>query len=157
MREEGLGGSPLLLDTCVYIDQMQDRAPPIVETLIATRQTNHSTIAIQELMHSVGALNPKDSRTAAAIAAIRRQINAMRPHRVFTPEPDVLGKAALLSGMLCRLQGYTADHRLRALQDCVLFLQAQKLGFTVLTANLGDFDYLLQLIPAGRVLFYRHT
>jgi hypothetical protein len=79
----------------------------------------------------------------------------MPPHRVFAPEPDVLGRAALLSGILCGLQGYSADHRLRALQDCVLFLQAQKLGFTALTANLSDFDYLLQLIPAGRVLFYR--
>jgi len=25
----------------------------------------------------------------------------------------------------------------------------------VLTANVGDFDILLQLIPAGRALFYR--
>jgi hypothetical protein len=37
----------------------------------------------------------------------------------------------------------------------VLFLQAQKLGLTVLTANIGDFDVLLQLVRAGRVLFYR--
>jgi predicted nucleic acid-binding protein len=155
LREEGLGGPPILLDTCVYIDQMQGRTPPIVERLIATRQTNHSTVAIQELMHSVGVLNSKDPRTVLAIAEIRRQINSMRPHRVFAPEPDVLGKAALLSGILCRLQGFAADYRLRALQDCVLFLQAQKLGFTVITANLSEFDYLLQLIPAGRALFYR--
>jgi phage I-like protein len=38
-----------------------------------------------------------------------------------------------------------------------LFLQAQKLGFAVLTANIADFDYLLQLIPAGRVLLYRRS
>jgi hypothetical protein len=43
------------------------------------------------------------------------------------------------------------------LQDSVLFLQAQNLGFSVLTANVSDFDYLLQLIPAGRVLFYRRA
>jgi hypothetical protein len=155
VHEEGLGGPPILLDTCVYIDQMQGRAPAILERFIATRQTNHSTVAIQELMHTVGVLNPADSRTFAAISEIGRHIGAMPPHRVFAPEPDVLGRAALLSGILCRLQGYSADHRLRALQDCVLFLQAQKLGFTALTANLSDFDYLLQLIPAGRVLFYR--
>jgi len=41
------------------------------------------------------------------------------------------------------------------LGDCILFLQAQKLGLTVLTANVGDFDPLLQLLPSGRVLFYR--
>jgi hypothetical protein len=79
----------------------------------------------------------------------------MQPHRIFAPDPDVLGRAALLSGMLCRLQGYQKDARLRALQDCVLFLQAQKMGLTVLTANVSDFDYLLQLIPTGRALFYR--
>jgi phage I-like protein len=39
----------------------------------------------------------------------------------------------------------------------VVFLQAQKLGLTVLTANVGDFDPLLQLVPSGRVLFYRQT
>ncbi|QCI63069.1 type II toxin-antitoxin system VapC family toxin [Phreatobacter stygius] len=153
-HEDAVGGQALLLDTCVYIDQMQGRSPAIVEDLIDARQINHSTVAIQELMHTVGVLNPADRRTPTVIHAIRAQIEAMPPHRVFAPDPDVLGKAALLSGMLCRLQGYATDHKLRALQDCVLFLQAQKLGFTVLTANVGDFDMLQQLLP-GRVLFYR--
>jgi hypothetical protein len=44
---------------------------------------------------------------------------------------------------------------MKALADCVLFLQARKLGFTVLTANIAEFDLLLQLVPSGRVLFYR--
>lgn len=79
----------------------------------------------------------------------------MPPHRTFAPDPDVLGSAALLSGMLCRLQGYKADARLRALHDRVLFLQAQKLGLTILTRNVSDFDYILQLVPAGRVMLYR--
>ena len=68
---------------------------------------------------------------------------------------EVLERAALLSGILCRLQGYEKDGKLRALQDCVLFLQAQRLGLVVLTANGSDYDILLQLIPTGRVLFYR--
>ena len=144
-----------MLDTCVYIDQMQGRTPDILERAIEVRQVNHSTIVIQELMHTVGVLDPADARTPAVIAVIRRLIRAMPAHRVFAPEPDILGRAALLSGMLSRLQGYAADAKLRALQDCALFLQAQKLGLTVLTANIGDYDYLLQLIPAGRVLFYR--
>jgi hypothetical protein len=46
------------------------------------------------------------------------------------------------------------DAPLEALQDCVLFLQAQKLGFAILTANLAEFDLLLQLVPKGRILFY---
>jgi predicted nucleic acid-binding protein len=150
-----IGGQGLLLDTCVYIDQMQDRSPHLLDDLIAQRQVNHSTVAIQELMHTVGVLSPSDARTAAVIAEIGKQIRAMPPHRIFAPDIEVLGRAALLSGILCRLQGYEKDGELRALQDCVLFLQAQKLGLIVLTANVGDYDILLQLIPAGRTLFYR--
>ncbi len=150
-----IGGQGLLLDTCVYIDQMQDRSPQILDDLIAQRQVNHSTVAIQELMHTVGVLNPSDARTATVVDEIGEQIRAMPPHRIFAPDTEILGRAALLSGTLCRLQGYEKDGKLRALQDCALFLQAQKLGLVVLTANLGDYDILLQLIPAGRVLFYR--
>jgi hypothetical protein len=150
-----IGGQGLLLDTCVYIDQMQDRSPQILDDLIAQRQVNHSTAAIQELMHTVGVLNPSDARTATVIDVIGKQIRTMPSYRIFAPDTEVLGRAALLSGILCRLQGYEKDGRLRALQDCVLFLQAQKLGLVVLTANVSDYDILLQLIPAGRVLFYR--
>lgn len=90
-----------------------------------------------------------------AIDEIGELIKAMPAHRTFAPDVEVLGRAALLSGILCRLQGYEKDGRLRALQDCVLFLQAQKLGLVALTANVSDYDILLQLVPSGRVLFYR--
>ena len=152
-----IGGQGLLLDTCVYIDQMQGRTPLLLDDLIALRQVNHSTVAIQELMHTVGVLNPSDPRTAGVIAGIGKQIKAMPPHRRFAPDAEVLGRAALLSGILCHLQGYGKDAKLRALQDCVLFLQAQKLGLVVLTANARDYDILLQLIPPASALFYRRT
>ncbi|MEL6065017.1 MULTISPECIES: type II toxin-antitoxin system VapC family toxin [unclassified Methylobacterium] len=148
-------GGPLLLDTCVYIDQMQGRAPPLIEDLLALRIVNHSTIAIQELMHAVGAVDPDDARSGRVIAAIGTAIDGMPSHRVFTPDADVLGQAALYAGMLCRLQGYARDDRMGALHDCVLFLQALKLGFYVLTRNVREFDLLLQLRQEGRVLFYR--
>jgi hypothetical protein len=71
LREDQIGGQALLLDTCVYIDQMQDRTPDILDLLIATRQANHSTVAVQELMHTVGVLDPHDDRSPAVIDAIR--------------------------------------------------------------------------------------
>lgn len=148
-------GQDLLLDTSVYIDGLQGRAPRAIADMLALRQVNHSTIAIQELMHTVGVLDPNHPGTQTAMKQITVTVKGMPPHRTFAPDPDVLGRAALLSGMLCRLQGYKADSRLRALHDCVLFLQAQKLGFTVLTGNISDFDYILQLIPTGRVMLYR--
>lgn len=150
-----IGGQGLLLDTCVYIDQMQDQSPQLLDDLIAQRQVNHSTVAIQELMYTVGVLNPSDARSTGVVAEIGKQIKAMPPHRIFVPDIEVLGRAALLSGILCRLQGYDKGAKLRALQDCVLFLQAQKLGLVALTANVSDYDILLQLIPTGRALFYR--
>jgi hypothetical protein len=116
---------------------------------------NHSSVAIQELMHTVGVLDPEHPGTRTAIRQIQVLIEAMRSHRIFVPDIDVLGRASLLSGLLCRLQGYQRDARLRALHDCILFLQAQKLGLAVLTANVSDFDHLLQLVPSGRVIFYR--
>lgn len=155
ISEDRIGGQALLLDTCVYIDQMQGRTPELVEALIAARQAHHSTVAIQELMHTIGVLDPEDGRSSAVVDVIRTLVLSMPAHRTFVPDADVLGRGALLSGMLCRLQSYANDRKLRALHDCVLFLQAQKQGFTVLTANIADFDILLQLLPAGRVLFYR--
>jgi hypothetical protein len=153
--EDELAGQALLLDTCVYINQMQARAPALVEHLVETRHVNHSSVALQEMLHTIGVLNPDDLRTPKVVAAVRAQIVAMPGHRVFTPDADILGRAALLAGILCRLQGYARDARYKALQDATLFLQAQKLGFTVLTANITEFDYMLQLVPTGRVLFYR--
>jgi hypothetical protein len=150
-----IGGQALLLDTCVYIDQMQGRTPDLLDVLIATRQPNHSCVAVQELMHTGGVLDPKDDSSPAVIDAIRTLVLSMPAHRTVVPDADVLERAALLSGIICRLQSYAGDRKLRALQDCVLFLQAQKLGFSVLTANVADFDILLQLLPTGRVLFYR--
>lgn len=157
VEETAEAGLELLLDTCVYIDGLQGRTPDLVADLLDIRHSNHSTVAIQELMHTVGVLDPAQPGTKTAIRQIGATVKAMPVHRVFTPDADVLGRAALLSGMLCRLQGYHRDARLRALNDCVLFLQAHKLGLGVLTANVSDFDYLLQLMPTGRVLFYRST
>jgi hypothetical protein len=151
-----IGGQGLLLDTCVYIDQMQDRSPQVLDDMIAQRQVNHSSVAIQELMHTVGVLKPSDKRSAGIIAEIGKQIRAMPPHRIFAPDVEVLARAALLSGILCRLQGYEKDGKLRALQECILFLQGQRLGLVVLTANVSDYDILLQLVPTGRALFYLH-
>jgi hypothetical protein len=150
-------GPELLLDTNVYIDGLQGRAPDVVAELLIVRKANHSTVALQELMHSVGALDSSHPGTRGAIKQIAVIVKSIPTHRLFTPDADTLGRAALLSGILCRRQGYGSAERFRALQDCTLFLQAQKLGFTALSANLRDFDCLLQLIPAARVLLYRPT
>jgi hypothetical protein len=78
-------------------------------------------------------------------------ITAQRLHQ---PDIETCGRAALLAGIMSRIQGYGKEHRSRALSDCTLFLQAQKMGVTLLTRNYADFDILLQMVPSGRVVFY---
>jgi predicted nucleic acid-binding protein len=150
-------GPAILLDTCVYVDQLQARAPAVVEELVNLRLTNHSTVTMVEMMHTVGRLDPAHPSTSTAIARIGLLLDAIPGHRLFAPDADVLGRAALLSGALCRLQGYAKDDRMRALHDSILFLQALKSGLTVLTRDVRDYDILLQLVPSGRALFYRRV
>lgn len=155
LGDEALAGGGLLLDTCVYIDQLKGTAPDTLERLMAIRIVNHSMVAIQELMFAVGALRDDDPRTPAAKSAIERVIRAMPPHRQLVPDPDILGRAAVYAGIVSRTQGYARDDRMKALHDCTLFLQAEKLGLTLLTANAAEFDILLQIRPSGRVMLYR--
>ena len=67
-----------------------------------------------------------------------------------------LNSAAVLNGIICRIQGYTNSQRLRCLQDCTLYLLALKYGLIVSTKNISDYDFCNQLGPSGRVLFYRN-
>lgn len=84
------------------------------------------------------------------------QIIERRPiHRTITPDSDIWREAGILSGMVARLQGFASDQRRRILNDALLFSSARKYGCTVLTRNLADFDFLQQLDPSGRVLFYK--
>jgi predicted nucleic acid-binding protein len=144
-----------LLDTSVYIHRLQGRLPEAVSSLVDARRWHHSSVAVQELMHAVGALDPTHPGTPVARRQIGALIKAMHPHRSFVPDEDVSARGALLAGIVSRMQGYAKDARFRAMHDCMLFLQAHKLGLTVLTANVADFDILLQLIPSGRAMFYR--
>ncbi|MBZ9761753.1 hypothetical protein LB553_12835 [Mesorhizobium sp. CA8] len=88
------------------------------------QHNNHSAICIQELAHTLGVLNPDDPGTPGVHRAVSEVIRSMPGHRILTPDADVLGRAAVLNGALCRLQGYRNDQKLRCLHDCTLYLQA---------------------------------
>jgi hypothetical protein len=81
----------------------------------------------------------------------------MEPRRLVEPDAEVAGRGALLGGVLSRIQNHDRASKLRSVNDGILFLQTAKLGLTLLTRNVSDFDYLLQMAPTGRVLFYRRT
>jgi hypothetical protein len=47
-----------VLDTCVYIDELQGRPPAPLDELLETRIVNHSTVCLAELTHLFGRLDP---------------------------------------------------------------------------------------------------
>jgi hypothetical protein len=153
--EKTVGSAELLLDTCVYIDNLQGRLPGAVANLLTTRISNHSGVALSELAHLFGGLDPRDSRTEAVLAKIRAAISLIPPHRLTSPSINVLGDAGILAGLVARLAGIDPARRQALLNDAVLFLQAQEQGQTLLTRNIREFDLFDQLLPAHRVLFYR--
>jgi len=148
-------GTELLLDTCVYIDAIQDCIPAEVASLFAVRRLNHSGVALAELTHLLGRLDPKDGRTERAYNEISGVISDIRMHRLSAPSLQTLGEAGILAGLAARLAGVESRRRQALLNDAMLYLQAGEQGQTLLTRNIREFDWFDQLLPIGRVLFYR--
>lgn len=145
----------LLYDTTVYIDILQDRFPRMGDFMLATAEAWHSPVTEAELTVVAGLLDPAHPNTRKTIEAIVVVLNQCAIHRTIVPDEVVWREAGILSGILARLQGYDKGQRRRLMNDALLFVTARRYGCTVLTRNVGDFDFLQQLDPAGRVLFYR--
>jgi hypothetical protein len=50
---------------------------------------------------------------------------------------------------------HAAGERTAALNDATIYLHALERGNTVMTRNIRDFDFMNQILPSGRGLFYR--
>jgi predicted nucleic acid-binding protein len=153
--EVALIGQPILLDTTVYIDVLQRRAPPALKELILFRICNHSAVCLAELSHVFGRLNPFDHRTSAVLTEVEGAIREIPSHRLTEPDAEIWGAAGILAGMLFRLGAFPAGAERKCLNDALVYLQARKQGWVVVTANLKEFDFLNQLVPDGRILLYR--
>jgi predicted nucleic acid-binding protein len=145
----------LLYDTTVYIDCLQGRFPDDAEALLRASDAWHSTVTEAELAAACGLLDPAHALTRATISQVTAVIERRSPHRTIAPDRQIWREAGILTGMLARLQNYSAADRRRAFNDALLFSTARKYGLTVLTRNINDFDLLQQLDPTGRVLFYK--
>jgi hypothetical protein len=155
VSDSASAGSELLLDTCVYIDAIQDCIPAEVANLFGVRRLNHSGVALAELTHLLGRLDPKDGRTERAHNEISGVISDIRPNRLRAPSPQTWAEAGILAGLAARLAGVESRWRQALLNDAMLYLQASEQGHTLLTRNIREFDWFDQLFPIGRVLFYR--
>ena len=145
----------LLYDTTVYIDILQDRFPHDGQRVMRAAEAWHSPVTEAELAAACGMLDPAHPGTRQIVERIVKIIERRSAHRMIVPDSDIWRQAGILSGVLARLQGYAKDQRRRILNDALLFASARKYGCAVLTRNLTDFDFLQQLDPSGRVLFYK--
>jgi predicted nucleic acid-binding protein len=144
----------LLYDTTVYVDILQGRFPAAGDVAIRAADAWHSTVTEAELIAPCGFLNPDHPSTLETTKQITAVIERRPAHRTIGPDREIWMVAGILSGILARLQGYGRAERRRVLNDALIFATARKHGMTVLTRNADDFDFLQQLEPSARVVFY---
>jgi predicted nucleic acid-binding protein len=145
----------LLYDTTIYIDILQNRFPRRGEVLLRAAEAGHSPVTEAEPAATCGLLDPAHTRTRAIMEQVVALIERRPSHRTLATDSDLWREAGILSGTLARLQGYKSDQRCRVLNDDLLFATARKHGCSVLSRNRRAFDFLQQLDPSGKVLFYR--
>jgi predicted nucleic acid-binding protein len=145
----------LLYDTTVYIDVLQHHFPDTGKLMLRAVEAWHSPVTEAELASAVGLLDPSHPKTQELINEIAGVIDQRPIQRTVAPDGAVWRGAGILSGILARLQGFDKSQRRRVVNDALLFVTARRHGCTLLTRNISDFDFLQQLDPAGRVLFYR--
>jgi hypothetical protein len=146
-------GAELLLDTCVYLDVLQGKSPPEIDELLQLRIVNHSTVALAEMTHLFGRLDPNHPGTRGTLSMIGSVIDDIPAHRLTAPSPRAFGEAGMLAGLATRLGGRVSGVQL--LNDALLFLQARDMSYALVSANLSDFDLFDQLLPGSGVLLYR--
>lgn len=150
-------GSALLPDSCFYIDALKGLVPPAVADLVKSpaRALLHSTICRAELLAGSAKLPVTDARTPASRARIKAMLDRMPSERVFQPSAAAWDEAGSLAGTLARTQGLMKGAHLTLVLDAAILLTAIERKAVVLTANIRDFDLLLQLRPDANVLLYR--
>lgn len=151
--------TPLLLDTTVYIDQLKDRLPYEVRELLGRSSINHSSVAVVELSHAFGRLDPSSSSTANNLEQIRATIAAIPPNRLLVPSLQAAVQANIIAGVFARRRALAKIDRQPFIHDATLYFQALETGSILLTRNISDLDLIQQLAPIGkgRVLFYREA
>lgn len=154
--EPAIGG-PLFLDTSVYLDVLQGRSPAAVDTLLTYRICHHSAVCLSELTHAFGRLDPTHASTKSVLEIVQQTIDDIPAHRLHAPDATICGQAGIVAGLLFRLSKLPKGegHERSFVNDALIFLQAQRLGASVLTGNIRDFDYLSQVFPTGRIILYR--
>ena len=155
IESAGSRTTKLLYDTTVYIDILQNRFPRRGDAMLRAAEAWHSPVTEAELAATCGLLDSAHAQTRGILEQVVAVIERRPSHRTLATDSEIWREAGILSGTLARLQGYKSDQRRRVLNDALLFTTARKHGCSVLTRNVLDFEFLQQLVPSGKVLFYR--
>ena len=145
----------LLYDTTVYVDILEGRFPLGNEAVLRAATAWHSAVTEAELATACTSIDPTDPRSRDVVKRITRLFDLRPAHRTIAPDREVWQRAGALAGVIARLQRLSKPDRRSILNDALIFSTGRKFGHTVLTRNIRDFDFLNQLDPLGRILFYR--
>ena len=145
---------PIVLDTTAYVHAGQGRLPTHIATMIALWPLQHCSVALAEIAHGIGRLDPAHPGTRRNKAFLENVLRQIPQHRVVTPSDDQHIAAGILTGVIARLLNLTGGGHHARVNDALIFLVAQKVGAAVVTANVADFDILQQLVPSSHVIYY---
>jgi hypothetical protein len=149
------GDEPLLLDTCVYVDALAGKLPGQIELLLTRRALRHSSVALSELVHRFGRLDPLHPNTAATLGGMAATIAGIDADDLSVPSAAASARAGMVTGIIGRRHALQPADRQHLLNDAALFFHALETGAILLSGNIKDMDHLLQVYPPGRVLLYR--
>ena len=144
-----------MLDTTVYLDAL--KAPGLPEAIAAIVVRNvvlHCAIACAELAISTGHLDPAHPATAAHRAPLVETLQRMAPTRIIAPSADAWTEAAVIAGILARVQAYARENRRVMLHDALMLLTAIEADAVLISRNIRHMDLLLRFRPDARVLLY---
>lgn len=149
------GGTPVMLDTTVYLDALKPPGlPTAIATLVARNVVLHCSIACAELAVSVGHLDPSHAQTARHRAPLIDILSRMAPTRIVAPDADSWTEAAIIAGILARIQGYAREGRRTVLNDALMLLTAVQSRAALVSRNIRHMDLLLRFRPDAEVVLY---
>jgi hypothetical protein len=149
---------PVLLDTTVYVDALSPWGlPDGIASLIRRNRVFHSSVACAELSTTFGYLDPAHQLTARNRGGLERALARIPTKDIRSPSPEAWIEAAVLAGILARIQGHAKAARRDLLLDALLFLNAIELGCVLVSRNIRHMDLLSQLRPQAQLLLYERT
>ena len=149
------GTTPVMLDTTVYLDALKAPGLPMpVAALVARNVVLHCSIACAELAVSVGHLDPAHPLSARHRAPLIEILSRMVPTRIVAPSADAWTEAAIVAGILARIQGFAREARRAVLHDALMLLTALESGAVLVSRNVRHMDLLMRFRSDAQVLLY---